>query len=282
MPKNSHRVFIDAGTARRCDLRLRRCALCRVALSAGAGDRVRRARARMDGSARAASRRLRRALCHRRAGRARFRLPPLRAGEGQPRSLLDIRRQLADWRAAIAYARRLDGIDPERVALWGSSFSGGHVIELAAQDDRIAAVVAQVPFVDGLVNFLRLGRKHAPALTLAGLRDQAGALAGRPPYMVASVGPPGSTAVMNSPDAEPGFLALNPPGLAWPNEAPARIALRVVPTVPSARLPAYGARSSSRSPTTMPSPLPTSPRRPPRGCRAPRCITIKVGISIPT
>lgn len=149
------------------------------------------------------------------------------ASEGQPRSLLDIRRQLADWRAAIAYARRLDGIDPARVALWGSSFSGGHVIELAAQDDRIAAVVAQVPFVDGLVNFLRLGRKHALALTFAGLRDQAGALAGRPPHMVASVGPPGSTAVMNSPDAEPGFLALNPPGLLWPNEAPARIALRV-------------------------------------------------------
>lgn len=149
------------------------------------------------------------------------------ASEGQPRSLLDIRRQLADWRAAIAYARRLDGIDPGRVALWGSSFSGGHVIELAAQDDRIAAVVAQVPFVDGLVNFLRLGRKHALALTFAGLRDQAGALAGRPPHMVASVGPPGSTAVMNSPDAEPGFLALNPPGLVWPNEASARIALRV-------------------------------------------------------
>jgi dienelactone hydrolase len=149
------------------------------------------------------------------------------ASEGQPRSLLDIRRQLADWRAAIAYARRLGGIDPARIALWGSSFSGGHVIELAARDERIAAVVAQVPFVDGLVNFLRLGHKHALALTLAGLRDQAGALAGRPPHMVASVGPPGSTAVMNSPDAESGFLALNPPGLVWPNEAPARIALRV-------------------------------------------------------
>ena len=48
---------------------------------------------------------------------------------GQPRQLLDIERQLADWAAAIAYARRLDGIDPERIALWGTSFGGGHVIE---------------------------------------------------------------------------------------------------------------------------------------------------------
>jgi uncharacterized protein len=147
--------------------------------------------------------------------------------DGEPRSLLDIRRQLADWRAAVAYVRGLDGLDPGRVALWGSSFSGGHVIEVAAEDHRIAAAVAQVPFVDGLANLLRLGPRHALRLTVEGLRDQLGALAGRPPHMVASVGPPGSTAVMNSPDAEPGFRALNPADLDWPNEAAARIALRV-------------------------------------------------------
>ena len=101
------------------------------------------------------------------------------ASDGQPRQLLDIRRQHADWRAAVAYARGLAGIDPARVALWGSSFSGGHVIEVAARDPRIAAVVAQVPFVDGLANLTRLGRLHALRLTLAGLRDQLGALAGR-------------------------------------------------------------------------------------------------------
>ena len=149
------------------------------------------------------------------------------ASEGQPRSLLDIGRQLADWRAAVTYARSLDGIDAERVALWGSSFSGGHVIETAARDPRIAAVVAQVPFIDGLANLMRLGRVHSLRLTLEGIKDQVGALMGRPPHMLPSVGPPGSTAVMTSPDAEPGFLALNPPDLSWPNEAAARIALRV-------------------------------------------------------
>jgi uncharacterized protein len=149
------------------------------------------------------------------------------ASDGEPRSLLDIRRQLADWRAAVTYARGLESIDPWRIALWGTSFSGGHVIEVAAQDPPIAAVVAQVPFVDGLLNLLRMGPRHALRLTVEGLRDQAGALAGRAPHMVASVGPPGSTAVMNSPDAEPGFRALNPPGLSWPNEAAARVLLRV-------------------------------------------------------
>src|SRR5213592_4230533 len=75
---------------------------------------------------------------------------------GQPRQLLDIKRQLGDWAAALAYARSLEGIDADRIALWGTSFGGGHVIEAAARDqvggrgkDRVsdlAAVVSQCPF----------------------------------------------------------------------------------------------------------------------------------------
>jgi dienelactone hydrolase len=149
------------------------------------------------------------------------------ASEGEPRQLLDIKAQLADWAAAVAYVRAQPELDAERVALWGSSFSGGHVITTAARDPRIAAVVAQVPFVDGLSNLPRLGAGVALRLTREGIRDQVGALFGRPPHMVAAVGPPGSLAVMTSPDAEPGFRALNPAETTWRNEAAARIALRV-------------------------------------------------------
>src|SRR4051795_7600062 len=69
---------------------------------------------------------------------------------GQPRQLLDIERQLGDWAAALAYARGLDDIDHERIALWGTSFAGGHFIEAAARDGAVAAVVSQCPFTDGL------------------------------------------------------------------------------------------------------------------------------------
>jgi pimeloyl-ACP methyl ester carboxylesterase len=58
--------------------------------------------------------------------------------------------------------------------------------------------------------------------------------------MLASVGPPGSTAVMSSPDAEPGFRALNPPDLAWPNESAARIALRVASYRPAREVARVG------------------------------------------
>ncbi len=54
------------------------------------------------------------------------------ASTGEPRQLLDIARQHDDYRAAVAYARGLDGVDADRIVLWGSSFSGGHVLAVAA------------------------------------------------------------------------------------------------------------------------------------------------------
>jgi len=91
------------------------------------------------------------------------------ASEGQPRQLMDIGRQLGDWRAAITYARGLAGIDGDRVALWGTSFSGGHVAALAAADQQIAAVISQVPYsgLDGRGGLPRpvfLGRMIAAAI----------------------------------------------------------------------------------------------------------------------
>jgi uncharacterized protein len=147
--------------------------------------------------------------------------------DGEPRQLLDIRRQLDDWRAAIAYAGTLEGVDPARIAIWGSSFSGGHVMTLAARDPALAAAVSQVAFADGLITLPSLGMGHALRLTREGLRDQVAAIRGRPPHMIAAAGPPGSKSMMNRPDAEPGVQAITPPGSTWRNEVAARIALHV-------------------------------------------------------
>src|ERR1700704_5436954 len=125
--------------------------------------------------------------------------------DGAPRQLLDIGRQLDDWEAAIAYAHTLEGVDPARIAIWGSSFGGGHVMRLAARDPSLAAAVSQVAFADGLISLPSLGIGQALRLTREGLRDQLAALRGRPPHMIAAAGPPGSKSAMNTPDAEPGI-----------------------------------------------------------------------------
>ncbi len=56
------------------------------------------------------------------------------ASTGQPRQLLDISREKEDYRAVVQWARDNEGIDPDRIVLWGSSFSGGLVLEVAAED----------------------------------------------------------------------------------------------------------------------------------------------------
>jgi dienelactone hydrolase len=149
------------------------------------------------------------------------------ASPGEPRQLLDITRQREDYRAAIAHARSLDGIDPERIALFGSSFSGGHVLSVAATDSGIAAIVAQCPFTDGLASLPTLGARNMALATVAGLRDRVRALTGRAPYYMPAVGPPGTLAVMSTPDAQPGFAEITPPGSTWENRVAARIALAV-------------------------------------------------------
>jgi hypothetical protein len=136
---------------------------------------------------------------------------------GEPRQLLAIRRQHADWRAALRHARGLDGIDANRIVAWGTSFSGGHVVELAADGERLAAVIAQAPYMSGVATLRSAGFAHANRLTVAGLRDVIAGLRGREPRPIAVVGPPGSLAAMASPDAEPGYKALFPPGYPWPN-----------------------------------------------------------------
>ena len=149
------------------------------------------------------------------------------ASGGEPRQVIDIDKQLEDWTAAVSYARTLEGVDPERVALWGTSFSGGHVIKVASEDARVAAVIAQCPFADGVATLRAAGAANALRLTQAGIRDELARRMGRRPHTIRVVGPPGSVAAMNSPDAEPGYLAIVPPGASWRNEVAARIALRI-------------------------------------------------------
>lgn len=148
------------------------------------------------------------------------------ASTGGPRQLLDIGRQHDDYRAVVAWARRQEGIDPDRIALWGSSFSGGHVLAVAADDPRIAAVVSQAPFTDAIPTLRQVPVRTIARMAVAGLRDQLGAWRDRPPQLVPAVGDPGTVAAMTAPGAKPGFEAIIGPESLWRNEFAARLMLR--------------------------------------------------------
>ena len=122
---------------------------------------------------------------------------------GEPRRVLDIGAQQQDWRAGVAYARSLEGVDTARVVAWGSSFGGGHALHLAAEDQDLVAVVAQVPHISGPASAFARPPRMIARLIGAGLRDQLRALTGREPYRLPAAGEPGTVAMMTSPDAMP-------------------------------------------------------------------------------
>ncbi|NSL21315.1 alpha/beta hydrolase [Agrobacterium tumefaciens] len=77
------------------------------------------------------------------------------ASEGQPRQDVDPWRQISDWRRAITFLENIEGVDPNRIGIWGTSYAGGHVLVLGATDRRIKAVVSQVPTISGFEQGLR-------------------------------------------------------------------------------------------------------------------------------
>lgn len=71
------------------------------------------------------------------------------ASGGEPRQEANPWRQAQDMRDVVSFARNLAATDPERIGLWGTSYSGAHALVVGAIDRRIKCVVAQVPMVSG-------------------------------------------------------------------------------------------------------------------------------------
>src|SRR5437773_9462599 len=88
------------------------------------------------------------------------------ASDGEPRQEIDPWAQVRDYRHAITYARTRPEVAPGRIGIWGSSYSGGHVLVVAAIDRRGKAVVSQVP----LISAHDTPRALVPADFTAGLR----------------------------------------------------------------------------------------------------------------
>lgn len=146
---------------------------------------------------------------------------------GGPRQVISIAGQQDDYRAAIRAAARTAWVDPARIALFGSSFSGGHAVSVAARDAQIAAVITQAPFADGLAQVRAAPPGNVVRATLDALRDLMAAARGRQPVTVPAVGAPGTYAVLTAPEAEPGFRALVGADSRWENAVGARIMLAV-------------------------------------------------------
>ena len=82
--------------------------------------------------------------------------PPTKGKAGEPfsakvreiREVVDPLDQTTDLQNVVHWVHGEKQCDPKRIGLWGSSYSGGHVVYVAARDQRVRAIVSQVPALD--------------------------------------------------------------------------------------------------------------------------------------
>ncbi|MEH3055151.1 MAG: alpha/beta fold hydrolase [Patulibacter minatonensis] len=146
---------------------------------------------------------------------------------GTPRNLLDADRQQADYRAAVAAAPSLPGVDARRIVLWGTSLSGGHVLSLGAKMPQLAGVIAQAPHVNGFATVSALPAGSLPRLTAVGLEDAARAALGRSPKYVPLAGKPGDFAALTQAGAAEGYAFVQPTSPEPGNVMTARFVLQL-------------------------------------------------------
>lgn len=147
--------------------------------------------------------------------------------DGQERGRILASRQHDDLRAAISWLGSQDFIDPNRIALWGFSYSGGHSLFVGALDPRVAAIVAVAPALDIAASF----RAHNTSTRvrellsfLASEHDERNR--GQTPARLNIVAPPGEPAVLATADAYDWFMrAASPP---WHSTTTAESVARMI------------------------------------------------------
>lgn len=142
---------------------------------------------------------------------------------GEPRQEIDIWAQARDYRVAFDRLAAEPGVDPARIALWGSSYSGGQVLVVGAADRRVAAVVAQVPFAGIAEDYTPAQLAAWPVLSDALLSGERGVPTA--PYgpvpVVTDV--EGGAAFLGQPESWRWFTAwADRPGSTWRNEVTVR------------------------------------------------------------
>jgi len=96
--------------------------------------------------------------------------------DGEPRNVVHVQSHLEDWEASLDYVFTQESlpINKTKVAIWGSSFAGGHVIVIGATSkhkSQLKAIISQVPFVDGIKSLMGLAPTYGilPLLQATGL-----------------------------------------------------------------------------------------------------------------
>jgi dienelactone hydrolase len=156
---------------------------------------------------------------------------------GNPRQVIDIDKQREDLVNAINFVKRYEGIDPNRIALWGTSLGGNHVVEVAARTPGIKALICNMPAIDAIkganvkAKIKSLGATRLQLMTvtlrlvLAAVWDLLRGSLGLSPYYLKVYGQPGK-AFFTDPVLAKNFQRVAAQSATWQNKIAARFLLK--------------------------------------------------------
>ncbi len=105
--------------------------------------------------------------------------------DGLPRQELDPIKQQRGYKDAVTFLAGHPDVDAERIGIWGTSYSGGHVLAVGATDRRVKCVVSQAMTISGRDNTIA---RNSPAGLVDLYRrfadDRLGRQRGEPPAVV--------------------------------------------------------------------------------------------------
>jgi pimeloyl-ACP methyl ester carboxylesterase len=142
------------------------------------------------------------------------------ASDGEPRQSISIKRQIQDYHAAVDAAKSLPDVDPARVAIWGTSLSGGHVFHVAADRTDVAAVIAMTPLTSGMAasraSAGSRGVKTAVQWTALGVVSRINLARGKDVKLMPLVSLPGESGALALDGAYESYTSMAGP--TWRNE----------------------------------------------------------------
>jgi fermentation-respiration switch protein FrsA (DUF1100 family) len=155
------------------------------------------------------------------------------ASDGEPRQDPDPPAQIADYRNAISSARRRPEFDPARLGIWGTSYSGAHVLVVAARDHRVRAAVSQVPLIDGWESMgLLAGEEGRAQMVRELIAERERIYAGGEPALVPVVDDKGGPAALGTADAWEWFQLAARSAPTWKNHVTLRSLERLLEYAP--------------------------------------------------
>ena len=147
------------------------------------------------------------------------------ASDGNQRQLINVKMQLEDWNNAIEFIKIDKRVDGTNLLIFGSSFSGGHVIWLSAHRNDIKAAIVQCPYTDTMATIKAVSPlyilKRAPFV----IADVLSCITGYHPVMLKLSSYKGENAFMKADEEITKRFIGNADFI---NEAPARTLLEFV------------------------------------------------------